>query len=262
MNQLLRSCTYICILLLLPVFLQAQSVDSLIQKSDSLALQAFDPNAALEVLLEAEKLDAKNYEVLWRISRSYVDIGEHLPGETDEQEEQQRAKYDKAAEYAEKAVTVAPNKSINYLRRAIAYGRIALFEGVFDVIGTVDDVRADLEKAIALGNGGKEVQSTAHYVLGRTHAKVCEKAYLVRLPLGLGWGDIDIAFEEFEKAISMRPNFRMFHFDYAKALIEEDEYEKAREHLNKIKTLPILDEDDKKLEKEAALLLEEIKDED
>ncbi|MFA6596874.1 MAG: hypothetical protein WCS69_04060 [Ignavibacteriaceae bacterium] len=237
----------------------SQSVDELIKEGDNYSMKEFNNQKALEVLLKAEKLDADNPEILWRISRSYVDIAEHMPGSSDDQKDAQLVKYQLALDYAEKAVKAAPNSSVVYLRRAIAKGRIALFKGVFKVIGLVNDVRKDCEKAIKLGNGGNEIQASSHYVLGRTHAKVCEKPYLVRLPLGLGWGDMDVSFAEFKKAIELRPDFRMYHLDYAKALIEEDEYQKAKEELYKLPYIKVVDEDDDMFLAESKKLLETIK---
>lgn len=240
-------------------FTFSQSVDELIKEGDDFSMKEFNNQKALETFLKAEKLEAENAEVLWRISRSYVDIAEHMPSSSDDQKDAQLVKYQLASDYAEKAVKAAPNASIGYLRRAIAKGRIALFKGVFKVIGLVNDVKKDCEKAIKLGNGGNEIQASSHYVLGRSHAKVCEKPYLVRLPLGLGWGDMDISFAEYKKAIELRPNFRMYHLDYAKALIEEDEYQKAKEELYKIPYIKEVDEDDDMYLAESKKILESIK---
>lgn len=237
----------------------SQSVEELIKEADDFSMKEFNNQKALASLQMAEKLEADNPEILWRISRSYVDITEHMPGTSDEQKDAQLVKYQIALDYAEKAVKAAPNSSVVYLRRAIAKGRIALFKGVFKVIGLVNDVKKDCEKAIKLGNGGNEIQASSHYVLGRTHAKVCEKPYLVRLPLGLGWGDMDVSFAEFNKAIELRPNFRMYHLDYAKALIEEDEYQKAKEELYKISYIKVADEDDDMFLAESKKLLDSIK---
>ena len=236
-----------------------QSVDELIKEGDDYSMKEFNNQKALETFLKAEKLDADNPEILWRISRSYVDIAEHMPGSSDDQKDAQLVKYQLASDYAEKAIKAAPNASIGYLRRAIAKGRIALFKGVFKVIGLVNDVKKDCEKAIKLGSGGNEIQASSHYVLGRSHAKVCEKPYLVRLPLGLGWGDMDISFAEYKKAIELRPNFRMYHLDYAKALIQEDEYQKAKEELYKIPYIKEVDEDDDMYLAESKKILESIK---
>lgn len=238
----------------------AQSVDAVLADADKLVSEFKNQNA-LDLLLEAEKQYPDNYEILWRISRSYIDYAEHLPDKTSAQKDEQEKLYKKALDYANKAVKLAPDQAITYVRRAIANGRIALFEGVFSAIGTVKDVKADCEKAIQLGNGGNYVQALAHYVLGRTHMKVCEKAYLVRLPLGLGWGDMDESIRLLETAVKLRPNFRMFYLDLAKAYIEEDEYTKARETLLKIEKAPIADEDDEIFLAESRQLLEKIKNE-
>jgi len=246
------------VLFALPI--AAQSVQDVIAQGDKLSLKDFNNEGALNKFLQADKMSPNNYEILWRISRSYVDIGEHLPATTDAQKKEIEKKYQIAYDYANKAFELAPDKSINCLRRAIATGRIALSKGIFSVIGLVKDVKADVEKGIKLNNGGSEVQASLHYVLGRTHAKVCEKAKFLRIPLGLGWGDMDVSFAEFQKAIELRPAFRMYHLDYAKALIEEDEYQKAKEQLYKIKSCPVIDEDDNSYASEAAALIEKIKD--
>ena len=235
----------------------AQNAEDLIIEGDKLA-QSFDHQKALDTYLQADKLSPANWEIMWRISREYVDIGTKMPSKTDEEEDAQLAKYEKALFYADSAVNLVPDQSIPYVRRAIANGRIALFEGVFSVIGTVNDVREDCERAIELGNGGNYYQALAHYVLARTHAKVCEKAYILRLPLGLGWGDMDVAIREYQTAIKLKPNYRMFLLDLAKAYIEEDEYDLAKENLLKVEKAPFTYEEDDKYLAEAKELLKEV----
>jgi FimV-like protein len=241
-------------------FSNAQTVDELLKQGDQFVAE-FQNQKALDTYLKAEKLSANNWEVLWRISRTYVDLGEKMPDKTDAQQEEQEKTYNKAFDYADKSVKNGSGQAITYVRRAIANGRIALFQGVFSAVGTVNDVKKDCEKAIQLGNGGNYVQGLAHYVLGRTHLKVCEKSYLVRLPIGLGWGDTEDAVKLLETAVKLKPNFRMFLYELAKAYIEEDEYDKAKETLKKVEKAPKVDEDDDKVLAEAKKLYEEIKNE-
>ncbi len=238
----------------------AQSVGDLIKQGDKY-VEEFNDQKALDTYLQADKLSPNNWEIYWRISRSYIDIGEHLPDKTSAQKDEQEKMYKKSLEYADKAVKLAPGEAITYVRRAIANGRIALFQGVFSAIGTVKDVKADCEKAIQLGNGGNYVQALAHYVLGRTHLKVCEKAYLLRLPLGLGWGDTGEAVKLLETANKLKPNFRMFLYELAKAYVEEDEYDKAKATLKLVEKAPVVDEDDNQVLADAKKLYEKIKDE-
>lgn len=236
----------------------SQSVIDLIKQADELIEVKFDNINQLKVIEQAYKLEPNNFEVLWRMSRAYIDFGEHLPDISDEEKEIQLKQYEKALDFANKSISVNPRSMIGYLHRAIANGRIALFKGVFKAISLVNSVKADLEKAIKLNNGGDNHQSVAHYVLARAHAEVCEKPYLLRLPLTLGWGDRDEATKHYETAIKLRSNFIMFRVDAAKNYIELDEWQKAKEHLYAVPNLPNLDEDDGTYRIEAKKILEEI----
>jgi FimV-like protein len=235
---------------------QSDQVAQLIAEGDDFSEKQFDNQKALDKFLEAEKLAPNNDEVLWRISRSYVDIGEHYPATTDGEKQKQLETYDKALQYATKAIAANPKNSMAYCRRAIATGRVALFKGVFSVGGLVNSTKADCEKAIELNPSN----AAAYYVLGRGHAKLVEKPKFIRWPLGLGWGNIEDALKNYDKAIALRPDFIMYRLDAARAYVEHDDYQKAKEHLNLIPSLPKKDEDDDQFRKEANELLEKIKD--
>ena len=247
-------------LFLINITLTGQTLEELLNEGDALVAK-YNNKAALTVYQKADAQFPNNSEVYWRISRAYVDIGEHMPVNTGVEEDAQFAMYEKALSYADQAVKLDSTKSVNFIRRAIANGRIALFKGVFSVAGVVNQVKADCEKAIKLGNGGAVIQSLSHYILARTHAKISEKWAPARSVLGLGWADLEIALKEYQKAVDLRPNFIMFYLDYAKANIEDDEYDKARSLLNKALASPIQDEDDNAKLDETKKLLKEIEDE-
>ena len=238
----------------------AQSLDALFEEGEKYYKQ-FNNEKALEVFKKAEKIDANNPEVLWKLSRTYVDIADRMPASTSEQEDAQLAVFQKALDYADRSVKLKPDLSAGLLRRAIANGKIALFKGVFSVAGVVNSVRADVEKAIQLGNGGNFIQGIAHYVLGRTHAKTSEKWKPARAILGLGWADNEIALTEYKKAIEIYPGYMMFYVDYANSLIREDDYKTAREMLNKALTCQFQHQDDEKRLAEAKKILNDIKNE-
>ena len=236
----------------------AQTVQDLIKEGDD-AYAAYNNKLALELYQKAEKKAPGDWEVLWRLSRTYVDLGEDMPEGTDE--EKQLAQYEKALQYAEKAVKAAPDQSITVLRRAIANGRIALFKGVFSVAEVVNKVKADSETAIKLGNGGNYVQALAHYVLGRTHAKISEKWAPARSVIGLGWADLETGIKELKKATEIYSDYRMFYYDLAKAYADNDEYEKSRAVLKKLMNSPVRHKTDDKTLADAKILMNEIKDE-
>jgi tetratricopeptide (TPR) repeat protein len=230
-------------------------VDKLIAQGNMYSEKTFENQKALDSFQEALTLEPNNYEILWRISRSLVDLGEHMPAGTDEEKAKQLEVYEKSRDYANKAIAANATAAMGYTRRAIANGRIALFKGVWESLDLVKQVRADCEQAIVLDAN----DAAAYYVLGRTHLKVCEKPRIIRWPLGLGWANLDDAVKNCEKAITLRPNFIMYYLDCARAYVEQDEYEKARAHLTTISSLATMDEDDGQFRKEATDLLEKIK---
>ncbi|HWP82898.1 MAG TPA: hypothetical protein VNN76_09630 [Bacteroidota bacterium] len=230
-------------------------ITELIAAGDELITKAFDNERALQKYLEALSVDPSNPDVLWRISRAYVDIGEHLPTRTDQEKASQLAAYEKALEFAERAVSAAPMNSMAYTRRAIANGRIALFRGVWESLELVKQVKADLEKAIELDSQN----DVAYYVLGRTHAKVSERPRVFRWPLGLSWANLDEAIQHYERAIAIKSDFIMYRLDCARAYVEKEEFDNARRHLTLIASLPTLDEDDERFRREAKELLGQLK---
>lgn len=231
------------------------AVSELVASGDELVSKEFSNQKALQKYLEALVIEPNNVEILWRIGRAYVDIGEHLPTRTDEEKHLQLQTYERSAEFAERAVRANGQSSMAYTRRAIANGRVALFRGVWESLDLVKKVKADLEKALEL-NPANDV---AHYVLGRTHAKVSERPRLFRWPLGLSWANLDDAIRHYELAIKIKPGFIMYHLDLARVYIENDSVEKARTHLTLISTLPTQDEDDDQFRKEAKELIEKIR---
>ncbi len=230
-------------------------VQLLLSEANELAERRFDHQKALAKYMEALALEPTNSEILWRISRCYIDIGEHLPTTTDAEKDVQLQTYEKALEFANRAITSNPRSSMAYTRRAIAYGRIALFRGVWESIDLVKQTRKDLERALELDPRN----STAYYVMGRTHAKVSEKPKLLRWPLGLGWASYEEAVKNYERAIQLRPDFIMYRLDCARAYAELGEFDKAREHLRAIESLPTSDEDDEQFRKEARELWERLR---
>ena len=240
----------------LAAYPDSSRAQQLLEQGNGYAEKIFDNQKALQSYEAALALEPNNYEILWRISRAYVDIGEHMPANTDQEKSKQLETYQKSLEFANKAIAADPNGSMGYARRAIANGRIALFKGIWESLDLVKQTKADCEKAIAIDPNN----ASACYVFGRTHMKVSEKPRIIRWPLGLSWANLEDAVKNYEKAISIRPDFIMYRLDCARAYVELDEYDKARAHLTAIATLPTQDEDDDQFRKEAKELLETIKD--
>ncbi len=230
------------------VLAQERVINDYLVQGDAVR-KAFDNQKALELYKKALEQEPGSFEALWRISRAHIDIGEHLTEKDD-----QLAHFETAKLYADSTIAAKPEDSVGYTRRAIAKGKIALFKGVFKSVGIVKSVREDCQKAIELN----PEDDIVHYVYARTHYKVAGKSKIFRAPLGLGWGSKKEAKKLFEKAIELKPDFIMYHLDYAILLIDMKKYEEAREYLQKIADIPIVDEDDEAKKEEAKKLLSEI----
>lgn len=201
------------------------------QKVDSLIMLDQVP-AAHSMLEEALATDAKNYELLWRISRTQTLLGDKVEGDA------AKAAYEKALEYANQAIKADKKGSMGYIRRGAANGKLALFQGVLTANTYVIEVRDDAEKAIKLNNASEYEMATAYYILGRTHLKLTETPAVLRMPLDLDWGNLEEALEYLEKATQMRPDFLMYHLEYAKALIEDEREDDAKKVLASIADMP------------------------
>ena len=248
------------LLILFTVSTYSQTLQELLDQGDNFYKQ-FNNEKALEVYKKADKMYPANWEVIWRISRAYVDIGEHMPNSTGDQEDEQVKIYQTALAWADSSVKLEPKKSLSYLRRAIANGRIALFKGVFTVAGVVNQVRDDLYMASELNNGGNDIQAIVNYVLARTHGKVSAKWSVARAVLGLGWADLDSAWIYYDKALELDDSLMMIYVDQAKLLIDDDQYEKAKAQLEKALKCPIRDEDDKIRIEETKELIKKVNEE-
>lgn len=232
-------------------------VGSLIAEGDVFASEYFDNRKALMLYNRALKIESTNADLLWHISKAYVEIGDHLPTITDADKERQLATYTTALEFAQKSVTAEPGNSMALTRRAIALSRSALFKGFWETVGLMKDIRADLEEALAADS----TNDLAFYTLAKTHLWVIERPWIFRWPLGLGWGSREEAILLFEKAIDLKSDFVAYRLECAKALTEEGEYERAKAHLRLIPELPTQAEDDEQYRTEAQALFELIKDE-
>ncbi len=70
----------------------AQTLDELLKQGDQFVAE-FQNQKALDTYLKADKLNPNNWEVYWRISRAYVDLGEKMPDKTDAQKDEQEKVY-------------------------------------------------------------------------------------------------------------------------------------------------------------------------
>ena len=158
------------------------TIEQQCKKFDALLEQSHVSKAML-VIEDAHEKDPSRYEVLFRMARLHV-----LLGDQEKDEDKQLALYEEGLAYANKAIKANGKGMGGYVYRAASNGKIALFKGIFSVGDVVAKVRDDAWYAIKLNNEGADRLAAAHYILGRAHLALAYKPGWIRAPLGIGMG--------------------------------------------------------------------------
>ncbi len=240
------------LLLIESLTLSGASVTELCARADSLALAGNAP-AAKQTITDAYRLDARNYPVLWRLAKCLTDNGDRMNDEG-----QRAAEYRKARAFADTAIFVNRQGMQGYLRRSIASGKLAMTRGIFAAADLVKSAHRDARKAIKLNNAGNYTLAVAHYVVGRIHLELAARHYLLRLPLGLGFGNSDAARRHCAIAVRLVPKNILFRLDYARSLLEDDREAEAETELRHIRGMEAEFAGDDKLKRRAAGLLRKL----
>ncbi len=225
-----------------------EAIDSLMKEGDaiyeSMLSQLIEEKielnrSAIAKYKQVLKLDHRNYEALWKIGRSYRNIGEKI------EESQKLAIYNKAAEYCEKAIGVNPDGVDGHFYLSVVYGRIIMLKGVLKSLSSVKKVKKGMETVLKLD----PTHDGAHHVLALWYREV---------PWFFG-GRKKEAVKELKLAIKYKPDYTLHHLELGKTYIKMKKYDLARDELNRVLSLPDARKDDFGNEEKARQLLEEIK---
>ncbi len=225
----------------------AQEVADLLKKGNE-AYENFDNQAALEYYAKAFEKDSSNYETAWKLSRAYVDVGETI-----KDKEKRKEAYQKGLLYAKKAVELNPDGSKGHLYLSIALGRIALDAGKKEQVRLSKEVKAELDKALAIDPN----DDIALHVLGRWHRKMATLGWIQRKFANIFLGGVpkdaslDSAVECFQKAIEINPRHINHYLELGITYEKLKQKDKAIEAYKKVLELPKADSDDDLYKEEA-----------
>jgi len=216
-----------------------QTVEEQIAAGDQYYAQ-FDDAKALEAYLRALELEANNYEALWKVARAMIDVADALPAKDPTTPAKQKKMYQEAENYARRAVKANPDDTWGHFFLSAALGKRALLLGKKEQIEMSRQVKAEIEKAIALDPNN----DLAYHALGRWHRRMAEIGGVKRALGGLLYGDIPRGtFEESEKnlrrAIDLKPDYTNHYLELGRTYLAMGKKNLAAECFQKCLDSPV-----------------------
>ncbi len=142
--------------------------------------------------------------------------------------------FNKAQDYAKKAINLDPNNAEAYFELARAQGRLAQYAGVFQSLGMAKDMKVNLDKAVSLN----PKLAGAYVALGLWNANLDTgglKGSIAAQQTGASKANVA---SNFDKAFKLEPTVNTHHLEYANALIVQGNKTEARNQLQKAIALP------------------------
>lgn len=210
-----------------------EDINTLLALGDS-SFSAFNNEEAINYYQKAYDLDSSNYEICWKLSRAYVDVGETL-------EDEARADYYQNSNfYAQKAVKLNPEGAKGHRTLSIAIGRVALDAGAKERVRLSKEIKKEVDLAIELDPN----DDIAYHVLGRWNRKLANLSWIERGFANMFLGGVpEDASEEnaaaaFKKAIEINPGYINHHLELGMTYEMMDMEEEARAEYQKCLNMP------------------------
>jgi tetratricopeptide (TPR) repeat protein len=210
---------------------------------------AMDAPAAVQHYEEAIKLDPKNYEALWKASRSAVDLGSY-----ERDDEKRGLDFKNAEQYARRAVEVNPGDAEGHFNLARSLGKNALTQGPKARIKYAKDVRSQALECLKID----PKHPGCLHVMGMWNAEVMRLNGFTRMLaknfLGgqifesASWPE---AKRYMEASVANDPNRIVHHLDLAGVYRDMGDKARARAEFEAVIKLPNADYNDRHYKGEA-----------
>jgi tetratricopeptide (TPR) repeat protein len=195
---------------------------------------------ALESYLQAEKLGAKDAEILYRIARQYA-----LSMNDTTSEDMQRDLGETALAYAKRAVAADPKNANAQLSAAICYGRMVAFVDTKTKVEYSRHIKEHADLALQINPN----DSYAWHVLGVWNYELAKMGALTRGFVRMVYGSMPPASNEeaarlLQKAVSLAPDRVSHHVELGRVYLALGMKDQARTELQRGLGLPNREKDD------------------
>ena len=219
------------------------------------AERRFDAAAALELYLEADRLQPDNPVTLQKIAQQLSDMSLDVATA-----EQKREQAERALAYAKRAVALAPDNAVNVLSLAVCYGKMAVYSDTRGKISYSRLVKQEAERAVALDPN----YDWAHHLLGRWHYEVAGLGGATRFFVKLIYGGLPEASAEeairyLERAVELAPARVPHRLELGFAYLAAGRVEEARESFARGLELPSVERYDEEAKGRARATLKTLK---
>jgi tetratricopeptide (TPR) repeat protein len=222
------------------------------------------PDVALRHYQAALAADSLSYEANWKAARAIADVAKQIQGNADSLKNRRDSLYSVGRTYAERALRVDSTKADGHYVLSMVLGRLSRTKSSKERVRYAKIIFDEATRAVEINPN----HDNAHHVLGAWNAEVKRlsgiQRFFAKTLYGGGfmskanWPD---AVRHLERAIAINPAHIYHRLELAEVYVDLGRYSKAREQLQVIPTLPNYDVLDAQYKRDAAALLEDIKNE-
>ena len=227
---------------------QAQTADEHVALGDRDYL-ALDAQSALANYEKAFAADPRNYDALWKASRSAIDIGSYSSDAA-----RRNSLYASGEQYARRAVALNPQDAEGHFSLARALGKSALTQSPRGRVKYATEIRSQALECLRINPR----HAGCLHVMGMWNAEVMRLNSFTRLIakriLGgraFGTASWKEAVRYMEASVAAEPDRIVHHLDMADVYDEVGEKSKARSERETALRLPIGDVNDKMYKEQA-----------
>ncbi|HET8713677.1 MAG TPA: tetratricopeptide repeat protein [Gemmatimonadales bacterium] len=222
------------------------------------------PDVALRHYQAALAADSLSYEANWKAARAIADVAKQIQGNADSLKNRRDSLYSVGRTYAERAIRADSTKADGHYVLSMVLGRLSRTKGSKERVRYAKVIFDEATRAVEINPD----HDNAHHVLGAWHAEVKRlsgiQRFFAKTLFGGGFmsrANWDDAVRHLERAVAIYPAHIYHRLELAEVYVDLGRYSKAREQLQVIPTLPNYDVLDAEYKREAAALLDDIRNE-